>query len=196
MNFCRLCGTKYLPGAKFCGGCGAPRDALPPGVRAAAPARQGMSGWAIAAIVGGAGFFLIAILVAIAIPTFLGARARAQDRVAQASLRNTVTAAKAIYTDHQDYREARSVTLAPVDRTITFVEPSVDSTGPATVSAGAQSAAVFIGAARSLSGTCWWIRDSVGGPGTQWNRVRTSSSCRAALIPTSGWSIAPGSPFE
>src|SRR5437763_2725553 len=46
------------------------------------------------------------ILIAIAIPTFLGARARAQDRAAQSSLRNTVTTAMAIYTDKEDYTTA------------------------------------------------------------------------------------------
>ena len=35
---------------------------------------------------------IIAILIAIAIPTFLGARTRAQDRAAQASLRNALVA--------------------------------------------------------------------------------------------------------
>jgi type IV pilus assembly protein PilA len=42
---------------------------------------------------------IIAILIAIAIPTFLGARTRAQDRAAQTSLRNALVAAKSIYTD-------------------------------------------------------------------------------------------------
>ena len=49
---------------------------------------------------------IIAILIAIAIPTFLGARKRAQDRAAQSNLRNTVTAAKAIFTDKEDYNDA------------------------------------------------------------------------------------------
>jgi type IV pilus assembly protein PilA len=43
---------------------------------------------------------IIAILLAIAIPTFLGAQDRARDRAAQSDLRNAVTAAKTIATDH------------------------------------------------------------------------------------------------
>jgi type IV pilus assembly protein PilA len=46
---------------------------------------------------------IIAILIAIAIPTFLGARQRAQDRAAQSDLRNGLTAEKTIYTDTQSY---------------------------------------------------------------------------------------------
>lgn len=46
---------------------------------------------------------VIAILIAIAIPTFLGARQRAQDRAAQSDLRNALTAAKVFYVDNEDY---------------------------------------------------------------------------------------------
>jgi len=46
---------------------------------------------------------IIAILIAIAIPTFLGLRRRAQDRAAQSNLRNALTAAKAYFTDDEVY---------------------------------------------------------------------------------------------
>lgn len=46
---------------------------------------------------------IIAILIAIAIPTFLGARRRAQDRQAQSNLRNGLTAQKTFYTEPQEY---------------------------------------------------------------------------------------------
>src|SRR5213593_4258357 len=46
---------------------------------------------------------IIAILIAIAIPTFLGARKRAQDRAAQSNLRNALTAEKTYYTDNEIY---------------------------------------------------------------------------------------------
>ena len=46
---------------------------------------------------------IIAILIAIAIPTFLGARSRAQDRASQSDLRNGLTAEKTVYVDNQKY---------------------------------------------------------------------------------------------
>lgn len=46
---------------------------------------------------------IIAILIAIAIPTFLGARKRAQDKQAQSNLRNALTAEKTYYVDTQAY---------------------------------------------------------------------------------------------
>jgi type IV pilus assembly protein PilA len=48
---------------------------------------------------------IIAILIAIAIPTFLGARQRAQDRATQTDLRNALTAQKTFYTDKQAYAD-------------------------------------------------------------------------------------------
>ena len=73
---------------------------------------------------------IIAILIAIAIPTFLGARQRAQDRAAQSNLRNALTAEKVIYTDDEVF----TATLAD----LTAVEPSLTwqaaaSTAPAQV---------------------------------------------------------------
>src|ERR671928_2210324 len=61
---------------------------------------------------------IIAILIAIAIPTFLGARQRAQDRAAQSDLRNGLTAEKTVYTDKQIY-------LAPTAANMQSVESSL-----------------------------------------------------------------------
>jgi type IV pilus assembly protein PilA len=46
---------------------------------------------------------IIAILIAIAIPQFIGARARANDRATQSDLRNGLTAEKTVYTDTQKF---------------------------------------------------------------------------------------------
>ena len=46
---------------------------------------------------------IIGILIAIALPTFLGARSRAQDKAAASDLRNGMTAAKVHFTDADTY---------------------------------------------------------------------------------------------
>src|SRR6266487_3948025 len=46
---------------------------------------------------------IIGILIAIALPTFLGARQRAENRAAEASLRNATAAAKTGFTDNDNY---------------------------------------------------------------------------------------------
>src|SRR5256885_5318570 len=46
---------------------------------------------------------IIGILIAIALPTFLGARLRAQNRAAQSGLRNGIAAAKTFFSDADIY---------------------------------------------------------------------------------------------
>src|ERR1700736_1630761 len=49
---------------------------------------------------------IIAILLAIAIPTFLGVTGSANDRAAQSNLTNGLTEAKALYQNQQSYAAA------------------------------------------------------------------------------------------
>src|SRR5450432_3507178 len=58
---------------------------------------------------------IIAILIAIAIPTFLGARARAQNRAVQSDLRNGLTAEKTAYTDASTYDTGAQMTAANIE---------------------------------------------------------------------------------
>ncbi|MFQ5966292.1 MAG: prepilin-type N-terminal cleavage/methylation domain-containing protein [Acidimicrobiia bacterium] len=87
---------------------------------------------------------IIAILIAIAIPTFLGARNRAQDRAAQSDLRNALTAAKVYYVDNEDYGAA--VTDAAFETSMESIEPSLDF---AVVGSTSTSVVGFVRATRS-----------------------------------------------
>ncbi|MGH2596790.1 MAG: type IV pilin protein [Actinomycetota bacterium] len=113
---------------------------------------------------------IIGILIAIALPTFLGARTRAQNRAAQSDLRNALVSAKTMYTDNSSYALADSSATGLVT-----VEPSLCYAAAATVStvggacvtgAGAanisvSAAAAAWGAARmSASGTCFGLTDT------------------------------------
>jgi type IV pilus assembly protein PilA len=55
---------------------------------------------------------IIAILIAIAIPTFLGARTKAQDRAAQVDLRQGLLTAKSYYTDNETFLDTNNATTA------------------------------------------------------------------------------------
>jgi type IV pilus assembly protein PilA len=107
---------------------------------------------------------IIAILIAIAIPTFLGARTRAQDRQAQSNLRNAFAAEKVVYTDDQAYTETSA--------TLSAIEPSLTFTGADNVTAAATPKTVYVNVtgstvtlgAKSKSGTCWYMRDSANAP--------------------------------
>jgi type IV pilus assembly protein PilA len=124
---------------------------------------------------------IIGILVAIALPTFLGARERAQNRAAQSSLRNALVAAKTMYTDVSDYStadEAAATGLPTVEPSLTYTAANVDSTSNTTVSvqvSGANSE-IWSGATLSESGTCYWITDNATGPGTRYG-TGTPATC-------------------
>jgi type IV pilus assembly protein PilA len=101
---------------------------------------------------------IIGILIAIALPTFLGARRRAQDRQAQSALRNALSGAKVIRTDNDSYAGANATGMAVVEPSLTFVNDPALSTGPGVLSVKA-SATAWSAAALSRSGTCFWIED-------------------------------------
>jgi type IV pilus assembly protein PilA len=121
---------------------------------------------------------IIAILIAIAIPTFFSARIRADDRAAQASLRNALIAAKAIYSDSNSFSAAdESATGLPrVEPGLTYVAHTSNSSGPRVISVRA-SATSWSAAVHSASGNCYWIRE-VGTASTAYGGdVSHPSSC-------------------
>ena len=113
---------------------------------------------------------IIGILVAIALPTFLGARERAQNRAAQSSLRNALVAAKTAYTDVSDYSTATDLLLDAIEPSLTYTGPAVDSTSNTTVSVQVSGAnnEIWSAATLSESGVCYWITDNATGPGTRY----------------------------
>ena len=124
---------------------------------------------------------IIAILIAIAIPTFLGARQRAQNRSAQSNMRNALTAEKTTYTDTQVYTST-SATLTAIEPTLTYVTGiPAKGTREVYVNVNAGGDTVVLGA-QSASGNCYWLQDVANGAtaGTKWS---TSTSCGTALLP-------------
>ena len=126
---------------------------------------------------------IIAILIAIAIPTFLGARVRSQNRAAQSDLRNALTAAKVYYADNdtQDYGFT-AADLSGVHANLAFVAgnaPALREVGfvvLANTDAVADQAVVFIN--QSASGTWFCLLDEASGsrPGTFYGEALPPSS--------------------
>lgn len=129
---------------------------------------------------------IIAILIAIAIPTFLGARERAQDRAAQSDLRNALTAAKVMYVDEEDYVDVDAattlVTLEGIEPSLTFVAiASASATSVGYLGAGQ----VVTFAKLSGSGTYFCISDNTAsgttyGSGAAVTNVDTAVECAGA----------------
>lgn len=118
---------------------------------------------------------IIAILVAIAIPTFLGARTRSQQKAAQSGSRNGLVAAKVKFTDTQTYAGMTNSDLTAVEKDLAF-QASGDSTGPKVVSwatSGTGANAIFYATVLAADNTCYMIKDNPGpsGDGTTYRKV-------------------------
>jgi prepilin-type N-terminal cleavage/methylation domain-containing protein len=63
---------------------------------------------------------IIAILAAIAIPTFLGQRQKAQDAAAKSLVRNAMTAAESAYVDTRSFTAITAAMLVAIEPSISF----------------------------------------------------------------------------
>ena len=142
---------------------------------------------------------IIAILIAIAIPTFLGARQKAQDRAAQSNLRNALTAAKTAYVDSQSYAsDITAGVYASIEPSLVFVTSGGATTGANAVSVAADSNGGLFLAGHAASGSCFYVWDQptaagAVAAGTKFGKGPDSSgACSATTVstgtaPTSGW---------
>lgn len=135
---------------------------------------------------------IIAILIAIAIPTFLGARVRAQDRAVQSDLRNSLSAAKVIYADtNADYNFgvpeldrvhagiAYVAGLAPTPDQVGFViQPNADGL--------ADQAVMFVAQSKSGTWFCLWDEGSGSAAGTYFGQDATMTFATLADC-QNGW---------
>ena len=129
---------------------------------------------------------IIGILVAIALPTFLGARNRANDKAAQSSLRNALAAAKTIFTDTDDYSTVDATTLAATEPSLTY---PATSAGPTEISflVGDTTSGITDGAI-SKAGNCFGLLDE-SDAGTTFSHEVNAGPCDAADVPygVAGW---------
>jgi type IV pilus assembly protein PilA len=102
---------------------------------------------------------IIAILLAIAIPTFLGARSKAQDRAAESNLRNALTAEKTYYVDNEAYTDNTSSNLTNIEPSLTYIGNVTPAVGKVAVTVDLTGDTVTL-AAKSASGTCFYLQDS------------------------------------
>ena len=121
---------------------------------------------------------IIAILIAIAIPTFLGARNRAQDRGAQSNIRNAFTAEKTSYTDASQYSNDATTTLPGIEPSLHWFKDEIPGAGnqtnevSVTTSTATNTNDTVVVGAKSPSGKCFYLED-VAGSGTTYASTST-----------------------
>lgn len=128
---------------------------------------------------------IIGILLAVAIPTFLGVRKNAQNKVAQASVRNALTSAKAVAAEDGTFLGISLEMLQAAAPELVIAQDA--STKPNEVSfALNDTTGEIILVARAQTGQCYWLHDNLDDDGTVSSLGFGKSSgaaCRAGASP-------------
>ena len=104
---------------------------------------------------------ILAILLAIAIPTFLGVTAGANDRAAQSNLNTALTSAKTAETQNQQtYTGLTAAALHGDQPNITFDGGAVTAVGDVSVYVSSDGNGIVL-ASWSTAGTCWYVVDNL-----------------------------------
>lgn len=141
---------------------------------------------------------IIAILIAIAIPTFMGARQTANDRATQANVRNAFTAARVFYNENLKYSDLAD-DMRAVEPSLTWTTAALDASSPEravriTVYDVPTDKQTVVVVGRTRTGRCFYLKDVMGGAiaGTYYQRdVSGAAQCPAidpATITSGSWS--------
>ena len=128
---------------------------------------------------------IIAVLLAIAIPTFLGAQSKSKDRSAQSSARNAMTAANTYYADNGTFTGVFA-DIDDIEPSLTFLDAAV-STGPKAVSISGSGEAVYA-AVLSDTDKCFFMKDDKSGSGTQFAEG-AAATCNAGATGAQAGSV-------
>ena len=131
---------------------------------------------------------IIGILLAVAIPTFLGVRKNAQNKAAQSSVRNALTAAKAYSSDSASYSGLTPALLGPETPELTVQLAA--SSAPKVISMAVDGTFTLVLVARSQSGNCYYLRDNLDDTGTvasaQYAKLNNAVGTCATGTPAAG----------
>jgi type IV pilus assembly protein PilA len=142
---------------------------------------------------------IMAILIAIAIPTFLGVTSSAKNRAAQSNLRNALTAVQSYEAGNQTYSGLNTSVLSTREPSLTWTTGAVTKgSNQVSIDVGSGGNSVILAAAAS-DGVCYGIfiyngiyngtsssslDGSINSPGTYYTGESTSSSCSASGLDT------------
>jgi type IV pilus assembly protein PilA len=124
---------------------------------------------------------IVALLLAIGLPSFLGFRAGAQDSAAQASLSTAEKAATAVLVEAEQFPSTAAllVRMPTIEPSLQWLDHLVDSTGPTRVSIAEDDGGAELSmAVMSESGTCFYQR-LVATSVTVRHHVEDAATCNA-----------------
>ncbi len=125
---------------------------------------------------------IIGILIAIALPTYIGARTRAQNRAAQTELRSAYVAASTYYAANETYTGFDVAAALQAEGAVSWVAGgAAPVVGQVAIEVASGNTVLLIDLARS--GTYWCIAQVPGSPlntkggDAAWANINTTASC-------------------
>lgn len=128
---------------------------------------------------------IIGILLAIAVPSFLGARGRAQDRAAQADLRTGLAAALTYFAEYQNWNGFDATEGAAAEPSLTWVDGGDPPVGDISIHVHAGSDLLLVG--ESGSGGFFCVAQVLGNPATQRGSGATFAAVDTVAECSTGW---------
>jgi type IV pilus assembly protein PilA len=125
---------------------------------------------------------ILAILLAIAIPTFLGARTRANSRAAQSDLRNALTGEQTLYSANQLFSQDTVTALPAIEAGIQWTTPpAVDPKSVAVLTDATDQSVVL--QANGRDGNCYAVYQTNSSYGSQTAYMETPGKCLSLSMP-------------
>lgn len=137
---------------------------------------------------------ILGILLAIGIPSLVGAQQEANDRAVQANVRNAFVATRIYYNAELSYTTSTAAMLE-VEPSLAWTSSQLTAASPSTaitIYTFGSDVAVVVG--RTRTGRCFYLKDAIGGAdgGTYYDRhVAPSAPCPVPVptdITASSWS--------
>jgi len=128
---------------------------------------------------------IIGILIAIALPTFLGARTRAQDRAAQADLRNGYLAASTFYATANTFTNFNVAAAQAVENGLNWVLGTVPTGTQIDIETAVGDSVLLV--EQSKTGTYFCIAQVPGSPLTSRGQSTTFTNVDTTTECTQGW---------
>jgi type IV pilus assembly protein PilA len=128
---------------------------------------------------------IIGILIAIALPTFLGARERAQNRAAQSDLRNGLVTAKSFFTDNESYTGFTNTAAAAAEPSLTWAVAATTTVGTVAITVSGANGVTVLLQTEAASGDGFCVTDTATsgttyGSNTDGGNFADAAACTAA----------------
>jgi type IV pilus assembly protein PilA len=128
---------------------------------------------------------IIGLLIAIALPTYLGARKRAQDRAMQTDMRSGLAAALAYYTEAQDWNGFDAAQALTEEPRIKWVDGAPPNSGETDIVIHNGQSLLLVG--QSGSGEYFCVAQIASNPATLQGRGAAFADIDTIAECTGGW---------